>query len=227
MDVLIVGGTGVISTAITRELVERGHDVTLYNRGETDAAIPGGEVATIRGDRTDREDFEERIRATDGFDCAIDMVCFEPADAESDVRAFEGVADQVIFCSTIDVYHRPVERMPITEDAPHEPPVGDYGAKKSACEEVFLAAHDRGAFDATVLRPWSTYGGSSGVLHTFGSNPYYLERVRRGLPIVVHGDGTSVWGPSHREDVARAFVNAVGNEDAYGERPTTSPQRRC
>jgi nucleoside-diphosphate-sugar epimerase len=145
------------------------------------------------------------------------MVCFTPEEAERAVRAYDGVTDQVILCSTVDVYHRPVDRMPVREDAPHEPGVSEYGRRKSACEGILLDAHDAGRFDVTVVRPWSTYGEGGGVHHTFGSDTYYLDRIRRGLPIVVHGDGTSVWGPCHRDDVAGAFVGAVGNEVAFGE----------
>ena len=218
VDVLIIGGTGLISTAITRRLLKGGHQVTLFNRGRTEAEeteLSG--VETIHGDRADHAGFESKLTATDGFDCVIDMVCFTPEEADHAVRAYDGVADQVVFCSTVDVYHRPVDRMPIREDASHEPGVSEYGIRKSVCEGIFFDAHDAERFDVTVIRPWSTYGEGGGVHHTFGSDTYYLDRIRRGLPIVVHGDGTSVWGPCHRDDVARAFVGAVGNEAAYGE----------
>lgn len=215
MDVLLVGGTGTISTGITKQLVEEGHDVTLFNRGETEAEIPDVEI--IQGDRTEFDRFERRLSSTDGFDCIVDMVCFTPEEARSAVRAYDGVAEQVIFCSTVDVYHRPVDSLPVREDAPHDPNVSEYGRQKSACEDVFFDAHDDGTFETTVLRPWSTYGEGGTILHTFGTGTYYLDRLRKGKPIVVHGDGSSVWGPCHRNDVAGAFVGAIGNEDAYGE----------
>ena len=215
MDVLIVGGTGLISTAITRQLLEREYNVTLFNRGKTDADIPS--VETIHGDRTEYDEFEARLADTDGFDCIIDMVCFTPDDAESAVRAFEDVTDQVIFCSTVDVYHRPVDHVPVREDAQKLPNVSDYGRNKAACEDIFFDAHERDFFETTVVRPWSTYGEGGTILHTFGTETYYLDRLRQGKPIVVHGDGSGLWGPCHRDDVARAFVAAIGNESAYGE----------
>ncbi|RDI72278.1 NAD-dependent epimerase/dehydratase family protein [Halopelagius longus] len=216
MHVLVVGGTGLISTGITRQLVDAGHEVTVYNRGETDAAIPDA-VSTLRGDRTDFDRFEVRMRELDPApDCVIDMVCFTEAEAESAVRAFRGRIDQYVFCSTIDVYHRPPPRNPVTEDAPRHPPVSDYAAGKAAAEDVFFEV-DGEAFDVTVLRPWNTYGEGGTLVHTFGTGSYYVDRIREGAPIVVHGDGTSLWGPCHRDDVAAAFVGAVGNEDAYGE----------
>ncbi|WP_224337294.1 NAD-dependent epimerase/dehydratase family protein [Haloprofundus halobius] len=207
MDVLIVGGTGLISTGITRQLVAAGHDVTLYNRGETDAGIPDG-VSVIRGDRTEYERFEEQL-GDRAFNAVVDMVCFTPEDAESAVRAFRGSVDRYIFCSTIDVYSRPVARMPLTEETPRHPPTSDYGREKAAAEDVFFEAYEESGFPAIVLRPWHTYGEGGRLIHSLGDRPSYIDRVRAGKPIVVHGDGTSIWAPCHRDDVARSFVAAV------------------
>ncbi|QSG01833.1 NAD-dependent epimerase/dehydratase family protein [Natranaeroarchaeum sulfidigenes] len=214
MDVLIIGGTGLISTEITRQLVDAGHDVVCFTRGETDAAVPDV-VEFVHGDRDDHEEFVAQVGDLD-VDCVIDMVCFDADQAKRAVDAFAGEIDQYIFTSTIDVYSRPLDTNPVTEDAPREPPTSEYGANKAAAEDVFVEA-DGKAFASTIIRPWSTYGDQGPVLHTFGDGTYFLDRIRKGKPIVVHGDGTSLWGPCHREDVARAFVNAVGNETAYGE----------
>ncbi|WEL22484.1 NAD-dependent epimerase/dehydratase family protein [Halorhabdus sp. BNX81] len=215
MDVLIIGGTGVISTGITRQLVEAGHGVTIFNRGETDIDIPDA-VSEIHGDRFDHDAFESAVADVE-VDVVIDMMCFGSEDAESDIRAFAGEIEQFIFTSTVDVYHRPPERNPVTEDAAREPPVSDYAEGKAAAEDRFREAEAEGAFDVTIIRPWSTYGEGGGIFHTFGGGTYYIERIRQGKPIVVHGDGTSLWGSCHRDDVAAAYVNAVGNEVAYGE----------
>jgi len=215
MDVLIVGGTGLISTAITRDLVDAGHDVTVYNRRETDRRLPSS-VDRIRGDRTNHDGFEATMADEGPFDCVVDMVCYDPADAESAVRAFAGRVEQYVFCSTVDVYARPVDRQPVTEDAPRRPAFNDYGAAKADCENVVAAAHDRGAFQATVIRPGSTYGEGSRLVHTFAWDRTFVPRIRAGDAIVVHGDGTGIWPYCHRDDVARAFVAAVGNEQTYG-----------
>ncbi|WP_224270543.1 NAD-dependent epimerase/dehydratase family protein [Haloprofundus salinisoli] len=207
MDVLIVGGTGLISTGITRQLVAAGHDVTLYNRGETDAEIPDS-VSAIRGDRTEYERFERQLGDRD-FDAVVDMVCFTPEDAESAVRTFRESVDRYVFCSTIDVYSRPVSRMPLTEDTPRHPPTSEYGREKAAAEDVFFAAYEESGFPAVVLRPWHTYGEGGRLIHSLGDRTSYIDRIRAGKPIVVHGDGTSVWAPCHRDDVARSFAAAV------------------
>jgi nucleoside-diphosphate-sugar epimerase len=218
MDVLLIGGTGLISTGITRQLVDEGHDVTCYTRGESEARVPEA-VDFLHGDRTDFERFEEQMADVDA-DAVVDMVCFHPDEAESAVRAFGGETDHYVFCSTVDVYDRPPESNPVAENAQRhddEHFVSEYGANKTACEDVFMDAHAEGAFEATVIRPWHTYGEGGTLNHTFGNDTYYVDRIERGLPIVVHGDGTSLWAPCHRDDVARAFVNAVGNEAAFGE----------
>lgn len=214
VQVLIIGGTGLISTAITRQAVAAGHDVTVLTRGETEADIPDS-VGRVTGDRADR-DALQRARAACSLGCVIDMVGFDPADIETAVDVFAGHVDQYVFCSTVDVYHRPVETMPIRERAPREPPVSDYGADKAACEDRLFEAYRSAGFPATVIRPWHTYGGSGGLIDTLSSDAY-VDRLRRGEPIVVHGDGTSLWGPCHREDVAAAFVAAIGNQEAIGE----------
>ncbi|MBX0325142.1 NAD-dependent epimerase/dehydratase family protein [Halomicroarcula sp. F13] len=214
MNVLIIGGTGLISTGITRQAVAAGHDVTVFTRGQTEANLPAA-VDRITGDRTEREALE-RARESLSLDCVIDMVGFDPADVETAIEVFDGCVDQYVFCSTVDVYHRPVETIPIRERAAREPPVSEYGADKAACEDRLFEAYRRDGFPATIIRPWHTYGEGGGIIDTLSSDAY-VDRLRRGKPIVVHGDGTSVWGPCHRDDVAAAFVAAVGNPETIGE----------
>ena len=215
MRILLIGGSGLISTPITRFLLERGDDVILYNRGQTPLRAEGA-LQQVTGDRNDFAAFEAQIAALGHFDCVIDMVCFTPAQAESVVRACAGRTTQFIFCSTVDVYSRPAPRYPYREDAPREA-ISDYGRNKVACEDVFLAAHARGDFAATIIRPAMTYGEGGAIVHTFGWSTTYLDRMRKGRPIVVHGDGQSLWVTCHVDDVARAFVAAIGNERAYGK----------
>jgi len=214
VNLLIIGGTGLISTAVTRQADAAGHDVTVFTRGETEAELPDS-VDHIRGDRTDR-DALERAHEDCSPGCVIDMVGFDPGTVETAIEVFAGHVDQYVFCSTVDVYHRPVETMPIRERAAREPPVSEYGRKKAACEDRLFEAYRAEGFPATILRPWHTYGEGGGLLDTLSSEAY-VDRLRRGEPIVVHGDGTSVWAPCHRDDVAAAFVAAIGNQEAIGE----------
>jgi nucleoside-diphosphate-sugar epimerase len=145
------------------------------------------------------------------------MICYDGDDADAAIRALGGRVEQYVLCSTVDVYRRPAPELPIAEGA-ERAPVTDYAEGKIAAEDRLLEAHGD-AFATTVLRPWHTYGEVRDDGNVSGSidDAPLLGRLRAGLPVVVHGDGTSIWGPCHREDVARAFVGAVGNRDAYGE----------
>ncbi len=225
MKILIIGGTGLISTAITRALQERGEDVVHYNRGQAHEEFSQQPV-TIQGNRKDFAAFEAQMAEAGRFDCVIDMICFQPEEAESAVRAFRGRTDHFIFCSTVDVYTKPSPRYPITEDVERQPRASfPYAYAKAKCERIFEAAHAAGDFPVTTIRPAYTYGEGRGLLHTFRGGMYYLARLRQGRPIVVHGDGTSLWASCHRDDVGRAFANAVGNPRSVGKAyHTASPE---
>lgn len=218
--ILIIGGTGNISTAITRQLMAAGGvDLTLFNH---DAARPAwlGDVEVITGDRTDRAGFLGKLAGGGPFDCAIDMICYEPEDAACDVEAFRGRAGQLIFCSTVDVYSKIPRCYPVTEENGEigARPSFPYAFKKAACEAILWEAHRRGDFALTVLRPTFTYNESwSPGIHSFGGQTYHLDRLRKGKPILMHGDGTSIWCASHRDDTATAFTGAVANPKAYGQ----------
>ncbi len=215
MKTLIIGGSGLISTAITRQLLDRGDDLTLYNRGRTPLRVDG-DVTVVRGNRTDYARFEEQIAALGALDCVIDMVCFDPAEAESAIRACRGRVGQYVFCSSVTVYNKAGAGYPLTEQAPRDNPVGDYAVKKARCEDLFLDAHRQGDLAVTILRPGSTYAERHGIIHTFGGATTYLDRLRKGKPIVVPGDGQSLWVACHAEDVARGFVGALGNQATLG-----------
>jgi len=214
MKILMIGGTGLISTAISHQLLEEGHDLTLFNRGETVPRLPGG-YQLIKGDRNDTEDFSAKIAEAGTFDCVIDMICFKPSQAELDIRVFKGRTGQLIFCSTVDVYTKPPSNFPVTESQERQA-LSDYGRDKAKCEDLFMAAHDAGYFPVTILRPASTYGEGGNIIHTFGWDTYFLDRLRKGKPVIVHGNGEALWVSCHVDDVGRAFVHAIGNQKAFG-----------
>ena len=213
MKILIIGGTGLISTAITRFLVERGDDVTLYNRGQREVRTPPTKM--IYGDRRDYAAFERQMAAAGTFDCVIDMICFLPEEAESDVRAFKGRTGQFIFTSTVDVYTKPATRYPYTESEPLSG-VSLYGKKKVVCESVFSAAHAREDLPVTIIRPAYTYGEGQSLLSWRGRDNYLIDRLRKGKPIISHGDGTPLWVCCHIDDAARAYLGATGNARSIG-----------
>jgi nucleoside-diphosphate-sugar epimerase len=212
--ILVIGGTGLIGGAIVRQLVDGGSDVTVVSR----AATSGRHSPAVRHIRVDRRDlpaFESLIAGSGTWDAVIDMACYLPAEAESAVRIFAGRTARYILASTVDVYRKPASRYPYVEDEPLGG-IGDYARNKVACEGVVLAAHEQGQLQVTIVRPGATYGDGSLPVHSLGRSTTYLDRLRRGKPIVVHGDGSSLWVFCHADDVARAFVGAIGNERALG-----------
>ncbi len=217
MRILIIGGTGIISTGISRLLVERGDDVVLYNRGLRPSQIEGN-YTTITGDRKEFHAFERQMQEIASFDCVIDMACYLPQEAESAIRAFRGRTGQYIFCSTVDVYTKPAAAYPITESAERLPSRKfPYAYNKARCEELLFAAHERGDLAVTTIRPGHTYGeGGNNLLHSLGRGNYHLDRLKKEQAIIVHGDGRSFWPTCHRDDVSVAFVGAIGNERALG-----------
>jgi nucleoside-diphosphate-sugar epimerase len=214
MNILLIGGTGNISAPITQTLIERGEQVTLCNRGNH----PVAGARQIVSDRGDTTRFEQQMAEAGPFDCVIDMVAYHPDDARSAVRAFRGRIGQYIFCSTVDVFTKPARCYPIREDFPRSAdPAFEYAYNKVLCEQVLEAASAQGDFPLTILRPAATYNDTWAPISLLGSGTALLKRVRQGRPVIVLGDGTSFWTSSHRDDVAAAFVNAVGSPRAIGK----------
>ncbi len=215
MKILILGGTGLISTGITRLLLERGDEVTHYNRGQRSSEF-AGRVTTIAGDRYAHAAFEAQMAELPAFDCVLDMIGYSTDDVESLLRAFGGKTGHLVFCSTVDVYARPASSYPVKENEPFQPAAWDYAQKKAACEKILWEWHEREKHPFTIIRPVHTYGEQGAVLHTFGGGSYHLDRLKKGKPILVHGDGSSLWSSVHRDDAAVAFVNALGNPVTFG-----------
>jgi nucleoside-diphosphate-sugar epimerase len=215
LNALIVGGTGLISTGITQHLVARGARVTMYNRGQRENTLPAG-VRQMLGNRDDSAAFV-RAFEQERFDVVFDMICFTPAQAQASVNAFRGRCEQLIFCSTVCTYS--VDTPPqvlIDEDFPREP-ISQYGRNKLACEHAFLAAAEHGAFKATIVRPSHTYGPGNSMIdqHEFDSGTW--DRVARGLPVLVAGDGLGLWQSTHRDDCGKFFAYAALEPKTYGE----------
>lgn len=214
MRILVIGGTGLISSSVVRALVDRDEDVVVLNRGVGDRPLPDG-VRRLVADRADEAAFEDQIRSNGPWDVVIDMICYRPGEAASMIRAVAGITAQYIMTSTIDVYQKPASTYPYTEAEPHRG-IGQYAMDKAACERILWSAHARGDLPLTVIRPAATYGDRHLPVHSLGRRTTYLDRLRRGMPIVVHGDGSSFWVSCHADDVARAFAGAAGNNAAIG-----------
>ena len=215
MNVLIVGGTGLISTGIVKALQARGAAITVFNRGQTDDRL-GGAVRHLAGDRNDFPAFEATVRAAGPWDVVIDMICFRPDQAESDVRAFAGRCGHFIFCSTVCTYGNTQTIVPTLETTP-QAPVCTYGRDKVACEQLLLRAQADKKMPVTIFRPSHTYGPGGNVINNLGWGATFVDRLRRGRPIVVSGDGHGLWQSAYSEDVGVVFAGAAGNPACFGE----------
>jgi nucleoside-diphosphate-sugar epimerase len=215
MKVLIIGGTGLISTGIVKALLTRGAAITVYNRGQTDDRLGAG-VNHLSGDRNDFPAFESAMAATGHWDVVIDMICFRPDQAESDVRAFAGRCGHFIFCSTVCTYGNTQTVVPTLETTP-QAPVSAYGRDKVACEQIFLRAHADKRMPVTIFRPSHTYGPGGIVINNLGWEATFVDRLRRGRPIVVSGDGHGLWQSAYSEDVGVGFAYAAGQPACFGQ----------
>lgn len=213
MKVLLIGGTGLISTAIVNHLVERGDEVTVYNRGITPWRIPKS-VREIKGNRWDYPVFENQMKDVEA-DAVIDMVAFAPENAESVLRAFQGRVQQIVVCSTVCVYGGPMTRVPADDNEPHRP-VGEYGRNKSKIESILLTADGTDGTHTTVIRPSYTTGEGAEYPGLLFDNSL-PNRLKEGLPVIVMDDGKTAWAVAHVSDVGRAFVNSLLNPKAYGQ----------
>ena len=210
MKVLFVGGTGIISTHCVENAVARGWDVTLLNRGKSGAAPAG--CRHIRADIHDPEQTREALRTRE-FDAVIDWITFVPEQLQSSVELFRGRTGQWVFISTASAYQKPPQAVPITEKTPLENPFWGYSRDKIACEELLREEMAKG-FPATIVRPSHTYGRNR---FPFNGGYTYLDRIRRGKPVVLPGDGTSLWTMTHARDFAAGLSGLLGNAGALGE----------
>src|SRR5690242_5277518 len=214
LKVLFIGGTGVISSACAREAVDH-HDIDLYvlNRGQSATrALPPG-VRELRADVRDAESVRTAVDGLD-FDSVVDFVAFTTGHVRADVDRFRGRTGQYVFISTASAYQTPPARLPVTESTPLKNPFWQYSRDKIACEDLLVREYRDSDFPATIVRPSHTYDATKTVLSGGWTS---LARMRAGKPVIVHGDGTSLWTVTHHDDFARAFVPLLGHPRTYGE----------
>lgn len=214
MKILYIGGTGTISRDCVRESVARGHEVTILNRKGRQGLVPDT-VETIAADYGDDASLAEAVEGK-SWDVVCDFICFTPDQAERDVRIFSGTIGRFVFISSASAYDKPAEGFLVTEETPLVNPWWSYSRDKIACERVFFDAHGDSGFPAVVVRPSHTYG--EGLFpNTCGWDWTVPARILKGKPIIVHGDGTSLWTLTHTRDFARAFVGLLEAEGVEGE----------
>jgi len=212
-SVLFIGGSGIISAACVREAVEQGFDVTVLNRGETDKRPIPESVTRLQADVSDRAALAEAI-GDRRWDVVIDFVAFRPDQVQRDVEVFTGRTRQYVFISSASAYQTPATHLPITESTPLKNPFWQYSRDKIACEDLLVEAYRENDFPMTIVRPSHTYDET---LVPFSGGWTVLGRMRAGKPVVVCGDGGSLWTITHARDFAVGFVGLLDRAEAIGE----------
>ncbi|HEX7625617.1 MAG TPA: SDR family oxidoreductase [Gaiellaceae bacterium] len=215
MRVLFIGGTGNISTAATRLLVEQGVDVTVLHRGGSGVVLPDA-VRHLLADIRDRAALAEVLRGEE-FDVVVDWLAFTPEHVETDIALFAGKIAQYVFISSATVYRKPSPFFPLVEEAPLGNPGWQYATDKIACEELLRRKHSETGFPATIVRPSYTYGETWLPTALEGVGYTVVDRMLRGKQVIVPGDGESLWAMTHNTDFARALAGILGNAAAVGE----------
>ena len=217
MKILFIGGTGTISMAITRLLAERGDELYLLNRGNRNGGLPEN-VKIISCDINDEKAAAEKLAGME-FDCVGEFIGFVPAQLERDFRLFAGKTKQFIYISSASAYRKPMQGYTITEETPLENPYWEYSRNKKACEEYLFERYRKDGFPVTVVRPSHTYDERSVPLGVHGANGSWqvVKRIMSGKPVIIHGDGTSLWTITHNSDFAKAYIGLIGNPAAIGE----------
>lgn len=214
MKVLFIGGTGFISTAVSRLAIEKGFELYLLNRGLRAAEFPGSHqlIADIHNPESMRNALKNLK-----FDVIVDWIAFTPEDIQRDIELFRGRTKQFVFISSASVYQKPPSNYVITESTPLENPYWDYSRNKIICEEQLMKSFRENDFPVTIVRPSFTYNTYLPVaIGGFGC--YTLaDRILKGKPIIAHGDGSSLWVNTHAEDFAKGFLGLFGNENALGQ----------
>ncbi|MBO7746826.1 SDR family oxidoreductase [Paenibacillus sp. MWE-103] len=217
MKALFIGGTGIISSAITRQLAANGCELYVLNRGNRNAALPDN-VKVLQADINDEAHVAELIRELD-FDVVADFIAFVPAQLERDYRLFQGKTKQFIFISSASAYQKPLSDYRVSESTPLANPYWEYSRNKIACEDYLMKQYREQGFPVTIVRPSHTYDERTIPLGVHGRNGSWqvAKRMLANKPVLIHGDGTSLWTMTHNRDFAKGFIGLMGNRRAIGE----------
>lgn len=218
MKALFIGGTGTISMAMTRQLANDPRwELYLLNRGNRMEDIPEG-VNVIKADINDEDDVREKIKDMN-FDCVGEFIGFVPEQIERDIRLFKGKTKQYIYISSASAYNKPCASPYITEGTVLANKYWQYSRDKIACEDLLLKEYRDNGFPVTIVRPSHTYDERSVPLGVHGDNGSWqvIKRIMDEKPVIIHGDGTSLWHMTFNEDFAAGYIGLMGNPHAIGE----------
>ena len=213
IKVLFIGGSGIISSACSRLAVDHGIDLYVLNRGDTKHRPLPPEAKVLRADIRDRGAAVAALGSLE-FDAVVDWVAFTTDHVRADLDLFRDRTGQYVFISSASAYQTPPARVPVVESTPLRNPFWRYSRDKIACEDLLTAAYRDEGFPATIVRPSHTYDKT---LVPLDGGWTALGRLRQGRPVVVHGDGTSLWTLTHHDDFAKGFVPLLGHPRTLGE----------
>ncbi|MBX3082034.1 MAG: SDR family oxidoreductase [Anaerolineae bacterium] len=213
MKVLFIGGTGFISTSVSRMALASGIELYHLNRGQRKADLAG--VRQLIADIHQPESMRAALRGVQ-FDVVVDWIAYTPEDIERDLALFQGHVKQFIFISSASAYQKPPAHPIITESTPLYNPYWQYSRNKIACEDLLMQAYRQHGFPITIVRPSLTYDANLPIAIGGWGCYTLVDRLKKGKPIIVHGDGSSLWVVTHAEDFARGFLGLVGHPQAIG-----------
>lgn len=211
MKVLFIGGTGIISSACSELALQQGIDLYLLNRGRSNRPAPAG-AKILQGDIRQPASVKAALGELT-FDSVVEWVAYTPDQVQNDVELFRQRTRQYVFISSASAYQTPPAFLPVQESTPLHNPFWGYSRDKAACEALLEQAGREYGFPFTIVRPSHTYDRT---LLPFHGGYTTVARMRAGKPVVVHGDGTSLWTLTHHRDFAVGLVGLLGNPYALG-----------
>ncbi|OPZ88861.1 MAG: 2'-dehydrokanamycin reductase [Firmicutes bacterium ADurb.Bin419] len=217
MRALFIGGTGIISTTISKKLAQTDWELYVLNRGNRNQILPEN-IKSIIADINDEKDIAEKL-GNMKFDVVCDFIGFVPSQLERDYRLFKDRTCQFIYISSASAYQKPLSNYKINEGTPLANPYWEYSRNKIACEEFLMKMYRENGFPVTIVRPSHTYDERSVPLGVHGIKGSWqvVKRMMEGKPVIIHGDGTSLWTMTHNSDFAKGFIGLMGNIHAIGE----------
>ncbi len=217
MHVLVLGGTGVISSGIVTALLKENHEVSIFNRGKKALEV-SNDVHCIVGDKSNRDEFNSTMRNRH-FDAVIDMISFNREDAQTTVEAFRDRTDHLLITSSVAAYKRPYDTIPVVEDCTElcTDPGFDYAFLKAEMERYLVRLIQQARLPITIIRPSLTFGVGAKNIGVLRQNYGIVDRIRKGRPLIMFGDGTTPFSFTFVPDLARGYVGILGKRQAFGE----------
>ena len=218
MKALFIGGTGTISMGIVRKLSgDPAWEVYLLNRGNRKDEVPEG-VKQIVADIYNEEDAAKKLEGME-FDVVSDFIAFDVKAVERDYRLFKDKTKQYIFISSASAYNKPAASYVITEGTTLANPYWEYSRNKALCEKFLMEKYQNEGFPVTIVRPSHTYDERNIPLGVHGNKGFYqvIKRMQQGKPVIIQGDGSSLWHLTFNSDFAIGYTALMGNRHAIGE----------